>query len=94
MKIITNLKTTTTRQKSLNNNNKFYKKNGVHFVLVNYSWAWSLPWTVIDILSDTSLEKVCFPTPQQVSITILSYGGTVFQFFLLCAWSFVCFKPL
>lgn len=26
-------------------------------------------WTVIDIPSDTSLEKAGFPTPQQVSIT-------------------------
>lgn len=69
MKIITtNLKTTRRRQIILNNNNKtFTKKFGVHLVLV--SGAWSLPWTVIDILSDTSVEKAGFPTLQKVSIT-------------------------
>jgi hypothetical protein len=34
----------------------------------SYSWAWALPWTMVDKLSDTPLEKVDFPMSYQVSV--------------------------
>lgn len=37
------------------------KKRGVCFVLTSYPWAWVLPWNVVDIPSDTPLEKTDFP---------------------------------
>ena len=27
----------------------------MHFVLASYSWAWSLPWNVVNIVSDCNL---------------------------------------
>lgn len=40
---------------------KVHKNHGIHFVLVNYPWAWSVPWSVADKPSDTLLEKIPLP---------------------------------
>lgn len=33
------------------------KKYEVYFVWANYSWAWRLSWSVIDMPCDITLEK-------------------------------------
>lgn len=40
---------------------KIKKKTWVCFVLSNYSWAWGLPWTVVERPTVTSSEKMIFP---------------------------------
>lgn len=50
-----------TKQKPANKQK--YKNHGICFVLADYSWAWSLPWSVADIPGDTPLEKTDFPFP-------------------------------
>lgn len=81
----TNL-TTIIRKKILSPQNS-QKIHWVHFVLVNYFWAWSLFLTMIDIPSDTPVEKAGFPTPQQVSFakSFLVRGRTMYQLSLLSA---------
>lgn len=44
--------------------------HGVYFVLANYSWAWGLPWSVVDIPSEIPLEKtdLLFASEYQLQI--------------------------
>lgn len=37
------------------------KNHGLHFMLVTYSWAWGLLWSVVDRTSVTPLEKTNVP---------------------------------
>ena len=37
-----------------------HKNHRVHFVLANFSWAWGLPWTVVDV-SLHWREPICLP---------------------------------
>lgn len=54
--------------------------NGVHFVLINYSQAWCLPWNVVDTSSDISHS-------QELSIanSFLVRAGILCPFLLLSA---------
>lgn len=36
-------------------------------MLANYSWILGLPWSIVDIPSDTALEKTDFPVAQQAA---------------------------
>jgi hypothetical protein len=56
-------KTITTKKKMPKESKMFYKYHWIHFVLINYSWAWDLPWCVAEILSNTLLEKKKSNTP-------------------------------
>lgn len=44
-----------------------HPQNGVHFMLSNYFGAWSLPWRIVDIYSDTLLEKISSPFPLEIN---------------------------
>lgn len=44
-------------------------------MLANYSRAWSLPWWVVDINSDTPLEKVSSPFASGDQLQIASWLG-------------------
>lgn len=56
-------------------------QNEVCFILVSYSWAWILAWSVVDVFSITPLGKTDFPSPNrcQLQITPCLEGG-------LCAY--------
>lgn len=41
--------------------NKQTNKHEIHFVLAHYSWAYGLPWRVMDRPGDTPLGKTNFP---------------------------------
>lgn len=44
-------------------------------MLANYSWAWSLPWWIVDINSDTPLEKISSPFASGDQLQIASWLG-------------------
>lgn len=52
---------TTTKTPNWKNDRKANKSHGVHFVVVTYSWAWGLLWSVVDTTSITLLEKTDIP---------------------------------
>lgn len=60
-------------------------KHGVCFVLVHCSWAWGPPWSMVDILSDTPLEKADFPFPSRYQLPIASWLGMGFCLVSTCA---------
>jgi hypothetical protein len=44
-----------------------WNTDGVHFVLANYFWAWTLPWSMVDTSRDTALETKLIPLSQEAS---------------------------
>lgn len=50
-------KTAKTKQNGTKSSQKYH---WVHFVFMSYSWAWGLPWSVVEIPSETPLEKTDF----------------------------------
>lgn len=71
------------------------KIHGLHFVLVNYSQVWGLPWSVVDTFSDDPVRGggpsnnfLC----QQISIAIPSSLGVKFCIHLYPCWDFVWFE--
>lgn len=44
-------------------------------MLVNYSQAWSLPWSVVDITNDTRLEKAEFYFASGYQLQVASWLG-------------------
>ena len=79
--IKTNSKQNLIIQKKEKKRNKAHQnkaKYRLHFVMVNYFWAWVLQWRVFDIFIDTPLEKNLFFLSKEVSIAnnFLLRGGT------------------
>jgi hypothetical protein len=50
-------------------------KLGICFVLINYTLAWVLPWSVVDINSDSPLEKTFLFFPRMYQLYIASWLG-------------------
>lgn len=87
LSIQTNIKTQKRRPKHTNkqNPNKTKKCQNVTqtspknyrvcFVLVNFSWTWDLPWNVLDIPSDSLLEKTDFPFANRNQLKLSSCIG-------------------
>lgn len=64
-------------------------------LLLGYSWAGGLPWIVVDILSDTPLEKTDFPYPSQNQFQLAPrWGGTLHPRPFPGAGIFVRFDPV
>jgi hypothetical protein len=72
-------KETTSKKKK--KKKKTESKMGVCFMLTNYFWAWSLPWSLVNLPSDTLLEKqnkqtnkkpLTFPLPSKYQLQIAS----------------------
>lgn len=51
------------------------KNYRVCFVLANFSWTWDLPWNVLDIPSDSLLEKTYFPFANRNQLKLSSCIG-------------------
>lgn len=67
------------------------KQNRVQFVSANHSWAWGLPWTVVNISSVTSLQKTDFSSPGDYQLMIVFWlGGGNSVLSLLGAWILPC----
>lgn len=89
----------TMQKKKTKDNERHTKKkpHGVYFMLAKHSFARNLPWSVVDILSDTLLEKTDFfpflegtyklPTASEL-------GVRLFVHFPSPWWDFVWFEPV
>lgn len=56
---------------------KACKKHGIHFDLAHYSQAWSLPWSVVAVFSDTQLEKMHSVFPKRHQSCLLPIPNAV-----------------
>lgn len=54
---------------------KVYESTIDHFVLASYSWERNLPWDMINISSDTPLEKTDLPFACRYQLQVASWSG-------------------
>lgn len=66
--------------------------DGVHFVLANYCWVWTLPLNMADISSDTPLEiKLILLSQEASTVNLFGQDGTWHPLHLFDAEIFVWF---
>lgn len=69
---------------------KACKKHGIYFDLAHYSRAWSLPWSVVVVFSDTQLEKMHSLFPKRHQSCLLPSPNAVVLSGLNLGKSWVC----
>lgn len=60
------------------------KYNYIHFAMANYSCIWGLPYCVVDILSETTLEKTNFLFASGYRLQMASWLGTQSHLAWIC----------
>lgn len=65
-----------------------------HFVYVNYLWTWDLPWSVVDVTNNTTLERIIFPLPGGIiAHSFIARDGTLCPLLLLSVIALLALNP-